>query len=563
MKGKIIIKNKVLHKINPNIYGHFIEELGECIHDGIWVYSDKLKIHPMVEDYSKTSRLHLVRKDLFDAIKDVSGIKNSQNSPKKEKLNNFDNKYRENKSVLRWPGGCFSDSYQWKNGIGPREQRSISKNCQWDKLYINILPKNSGNYGPVYDNQFGTDEFLNFCERLSLQPYININYGSGSIEDAADWVEYVNGDKSTLWGGKRSLHREKPYNVKIWGIANEIWAKWEIGHEKYVENYGNTYLKYATAMKSRDPSIKLVACGIDPATPQIPLFSKNIKEWNKDLLKIIGEQVDFISCHLYLPGNNHFRYFFSRNLNWTKNEKLYYAMMASPQMYESMIKGVWRDIVDVMGENTKIRVALDEWGVWYYFSQIIKANFMLVDGLWTGCILNVLQKLSLICPLANYSQLVNCLCLIRTDDEGLVLTPNYHAMKLYWNNSQDLLLESIIECEEFDSKKKYLIPKFTAKYLDVSVTMSDDGKKISIIVINKHINQSIDTILELLDFDLENMSIEKVLCMTDDDPFATNTPDNRNRVQPETINPSSIKLEKNSLEIDLKPHSMTVINLNL
>src|SRR3954468_22757198 len=193
--------------ISENIYGHFAEHLGHCIYDGFYV-GDTNKTIPNTDG---------LRNDVIAALK-------------KMKI-----------PVLRWPGGCFADTYHWKDGIGPKNQRPSIVNKWWG--------------GVTEDNSFGTHDFLNMCELLGAEPYISGNVGSGTGQELADWVQYVNFDgRSPMSDLRRKNGREKPWDVKFWGVGNEAWG---CGGNMRPEYYSDIYRKYATFMTNWSGSEKI------------------------------------------------------------------------------------------------------------------------------------------------------------------------------------------------------------------------------------------------------------------------------------------------------------------
>jgi alpha-N-arabinofuranosidase len=182
--------------INKNIYGHFAEHLGRCIYDGFYV-----------GDSSSIPNDEGVRKDIIDALK-------------KMKI-----------PLLRWPGGCFADTYHWKDGIGPKSKRPSMVNTWWG--------------GVTEDNSFGVHEFLGMCEKLETQPYLAGNIGSGTVQELSDWVQYVNSDSKNLSDLRKQNGRSQPWNVKYWGVGNEAWG---CGGNMTPGYYANEYRKYATFM---------------------------------------------------------------------------------------------------------------------------------------------------------------------------------------------------------------------------------------------------------------------------------------------------------------------------
>ena len=183
------------YTINKNIYGHFAEHLGRCIYDGIWV-GEESSI-PNIQGY---------RKDVVEAQKELEI------------------------PVLRWPGGCFADIYHWQDGIGAREDRPTLKNIFWG--------------GVIEDNSFGTHEFLDLCELLETEPYLAVNVGSGTPEEAKDWVEYVRSDENTPMADlRRKNGREDPWDVKYWGIGNENWG---CGGNMTADYYADLFKRFST-----------------------------------------------------------------------------------------------------------------------------------------------------------------------------------------------------------------------------------------------------------------------------------------------------------------------------
>jgi alpha-N-arabinofuranosidase len=160
-------------KISKHIYGHFAEHLGNCIYGGFWVGEN-----------SPIPNTRGIRNDVIAALREIAP------------------------PVIRWPGGCFADTYHWKDGIGPKEQRPSIINSTWG--------------GVTEDNSFGTHEFLDLCELVGAEPYVCLNVGSGTVQEAAEWVEYVNSNvKSPMTELREKNGREKSWNVKFWAVGNE------------------------------------------------------------------------------------------------------------------------------------------------------------------------------------------------------------------------------------------------------------------------------------------------------------------------------------------------------
>jgi alpha-N-arabinofuranosidase len=202
--------DRTIGEVHPHLFGNFAEHLGRMIYGGIY------------EEGSPLSDKDGYRTDVIDVVKKM-GV-----------------------SILRYPGGNFASGYDWKDGIGPKEQRPMRVELAWNDLE---------------SNRFGTDEFLRYCERIGAEPYLCINAGLGTVDDARHWVEYTNESRHTDWADRRRKNgREQPYNVKYWGLGNEIDGPWQLGH-KNAEDYSKFALEAAKAMRLVDSSIKLIASG--------------------------------------------------------------------------------------------------------------------------------------------------------------------------------------------------------------------------------------------------------------------------------------------------------------
>ncbi|MEZ4933647.1 MAG: hypothetical protein R2788_16190 [Saprospiraceae bacterium] len=184
------------HTISRHIYGHFAEHLGRCIYGGFYVGED-----------SDIPNVNGVRKDVVDALKEM-------------KIPN-----------LRWPGGCFADTYHWKDGIGPKEDRPSMLNIWWGNV--------------KEDNSFGTNEFLNMCELLGTEPYLSANVGSGTPQELTDWIKYTThpAGSSPMPELREKYGRKEPWDVKYWGIGNEAWG---CGGNMTPEYYSNIYRQFTT-----------------------------------------------------------------------------------------------------------------------------------------------------------------------------------------------------------------------------------------------------------------------------------------------------------------------------
>nr|MDO8113873.1 alpha-L-arabinofuranosidase C-terminal domain-containing protein [Candidatus Sigynarchaeota archaeon] len=494
--------------VNRNILGHFIEHLGMCIENGIWMYE------PTTKELLAEPPLERVRRDLFDAINKL-GV-----------------------PILRWPGGTFSDTYHWKDGVGPRERRPVRKNAAWGGIVNKMLGLK---LGPVERNHFGTMEFLALCEKLGAEPYINVNYGTGTAEESAAWVEHVK-----VGIGKT------PHTGKLWGIGNEIYSFSEKGYERSPVSYARGYLLHAKCMKAVDPTAKLVAVG----------WSGHSK-WNRILLDIIKDHVDYLSIHLYFNDMSLLKFLLSTK-PLPSTESFYYAELNSAKGFDRIIENTEADIESVYGKDNpgKCLIAFDEWNVWPRWGSIFKADaphYRLVDGIWAALVLNVFIRHARSVKIANFAQLVNALGMIITYDDRIVLTPQYIVFKMYGDNLLEHFLPIDVDCKETITSIRIskVFASETMPIIDAVATTSADRSMISVFLVNKHFSEP-RTVRLARDGGLPLDIIGNVshVVMTSNDPFAFNSNDN-----PESITLVTTTIDPRSLDAGLviPPHTVVAL----
>jgi len=415
---------RVLGEVDPNIFGHFIEHLDGCIYGGIWD----------------------VERDTFneEVIRRISALK---------------------PPVIRWPGGCFSDNYHWMDGVGPADERPVRENIPWSLL--------GPEHGPPETNRFGTDEFIELCRRVGAEPYINVNVGSGTPEEAANWVEYCNGGTNTRFGKLRSKygHRE-PYGVKYWGVGNELYGQWETGHMS-AEEYAERFIEFHDAMKAVDPSIKLVAVGADDRYPG----------WTETVLRRAGGYMDYLSIHLYFTGC-----FPEEGGSEIKEDlKSYRRIIASSYLFGDVLRRVGETIKSVLGEDHGVGIAFDEWNLWWSFEQLLHANHCLRDGLWAASVLNRMIRMSDVVKMANLAQLVNVLGIIQTRGGEVFQTAIYEVVKLYRENTRGLAVSTEVTAPRFPYEPLGILrERGEVPYVDCAATRSEDGRSLTLFLVNFH-----------------------------------------------------------------------------
>jgi alpha-N-arabinofuranosidase len=300
-------------------------------------------------------------------------------------------------SFMRWPGGNVAQDYHWQWGIGPRDLRPIWINTSWSNA-------------PEPDD-LGTDEYLALCERLDIAPSITVNVdGAGATaEEAAAWVEYVNGSPGSKYGAMRAAngHRE-PYNVKQWELGNEIFGKWVRGHVSGTE-YAQAAVRYAKAMRAVDPTIQLIAVGegIFPGSD----------DWNSAVLKIAGSEIQYLAVHDYNSV--------TQNASAPDPRA---AMMGRPAGYEKNYKHM-ADLIRAEAPGRDIKVIVNEWNL-FYGADVLQS----IDGaVYAARMMNGFERDGDIVEASAISDLLNGWVggVIQASRDRIYGTTQYYALKMY------------------------------------------------------------------------------------------------------------------------------------
>jgi len=418
-----------LGRIDRNVYGNFAEHLGRCIYGGIY------------EEDSPLSDERGFRKDVIEAVKGL------------------------HIPVLRWPGGNFVSGYHWMDGIGPKDARPRRMELAWHA---------------EESNRFGTDEFIAYCQAIGAEPYICVNLGTGTLDEAAAWVEYCNGTGNTYYANlRRANGHPEPYGVKYWGLGNEVYGFWQIGH-KEAREYALFAREAAKLMKRVDPSIKLVSCGWD-----------GLHDWDRIVLEVLAPHVDYHSIHIYTGSDDH------------------YLNIAQVHHAERCIQATWALIQEMKYKQRlthSIRIAYDEWNVWFRErADGLQERYNLSDALAVATYLNIFQRHPEKVGMANLAQLVNVIAPIFTNAGGLFHQTIYWPLQLYALRAQPISLDIWVESDTFtveteSQDRRFLQPLMPLPYLDVSVTCDEMGQVVTLFVVNRHADQDIETAIQFSDF---------------------------------------------------------------
>ncbi|MFN3323699.1 MAG: alpha-N-arabinofuranosidase [Bryobacteraceae bacterium] len=487
--------DRVIGEVHPHVFGNFAEHLGRCIYGGIY------------EPGSPLSDESGYRKDVMEAIRGM-GV-----------------------TLLRWPGGNFVSGYNWKDGIGPKAARPVRPEGAW---------------GALEPNTFGTDEFLDYSERLGVEPYICINAGLGAVEDAREWVEYTNESRDTYWAQQRRKNgRDKPWNVKYWGLGNEIDGPWQLGH-KNAEDYTKFALEAAKAMRRVDPSIKLIAAG-----------SSNFRSgadwigWNRAVIEGLRNEIDYISLHTYIGNReNDFERFLAAS----------YDIDHRIQVVEGLIKAAQSG----QPNPRPIYIAYDEWNVWYRARggsehetgrTQLEEIYNYEDALAMGMFFNSFLRHAHIVKMANLAQIVNVIAPIFTNKDGLFLQPIYFPIAEYARQAGNTAIDVLVSGPTYTPPNRGTLP-----YLDTSATYDRKAGVVFLNVLNRSAKMDIATRIDNLEGKLSG-EIE-VWEMNHSDLKATHTFGDDRKVRP-VIRKITLPVTGNGVTYTFPKHSLTILKLRV
>lgn len=384
-----VVPSEPIGVISPEVYSHFIEHLGGVIYDGVWV-----------GEGSKISNTHGIRNSFIDMMRAVKA------------------------PLLRWPGGCFADSYDWHDGIGPRDKRK-ARTAFW---------------GQQEPNEYGLHEFMQTCRLIGCKPYLAANLRTEPARDFYEEIEYCNAP-----AGKQASHSAapatvdglaalratngdaEPFNVDLWGVGNESWG---CGGNMTPEEYAADFRRYTawTPSYRKDP-LRFVAVG--PNGDDVDWTQRLFKALyaNSERRKLWG-----LSIHYYTSGSAK-KFAAGDALQFNTDE--YYDLLTRGSLMEKIVNDHWAAMGNTPHQPT-VKLVVDEWGAWYGKGTELSPDYNLSqqstvrDALLTGITFDIFQRNADKVAVAAVAQSVNCIhSLMLAEGDKVALTPTYHVFKMY------------------------------------------------------------------------------------------------------------------------------------
>ncbi len=484
-------------KIDRNIFGQFAEHLGKGVYEGVWVGPG-----------SPIPNTRGIRNDVVAALRAI-------------KVPN-----------VRWPGGCFADEYHWRKGVGPRRPETLNPN--WG--------------GVIEPNTFGTHEFMDFLEQIGAEAFLSVNVGSGTPQEAAEWLEYLTTAQPTALAKERVANgRPAPYKIAYLGIGNE---SWDCGGNMSPDYYVSQLKIYSRFVRNFNPAQqekeKMLRIAVGPGGGE-PRFI----EWTEAVMKAYqGRQwswdMDGLSLHSYTV------------VNWEKKHasvgfgEAEYAQILKKTLEMEGLVSTHSAIMDRYDPQKRVALVVDEWGAWYAPLPGSNPGFLYQqnsqrDAVLAALNLNIFARHSDRVRIANIAQMVNVLqAMILTDKEKMVLTPTYHVFKMYVPFQDATFVPVALNAGTY-THGDITLPRVDA------VAARDTAGRLWLAVTNVDPNRQVEIEASLTGVNATSAAGETLTAPKVD---SVNTFDAPNTVVPK---PVSAKVQGGKLTLKLEPKSVTVI----
>jgi alpha-N-arabinofuranosidase len=487
-----VLLNEPQGRISPNVYGHFVEHLGGVVYDGLWVGPK-----------SKVPNVNGLRRDVLEHMKKIKA------------------------PVVRYPGGCFADSYDWRDGIGPVEKRPRRTNF-WNNADTDKSPANH-RFEP---NEFGTNEFVHFCKLIGAEPYLAANLRSLPATEFQHWVEYCNSPAgSTTYADQRAAAGyTEPFNVLLWGVGNESWG---CGGNFTAREYAIEFRRYTAWLPNYGKPLSLVASG--PGGEE--WF------WTREFLEEIARKGPGQLREVYGMSLHHYAWNLSRGKtnDWEKGKGDglqfepvdWYELLREGQRMEGLINGHWQAMAE-FDRDHRIKLIVDEWGPWYRPGSeatpgdILEQTPTLRDAVFSGMTLDIFNRHASKVAIANCAQLINCLnSLYLAHEDRFVVTTVGRVFEMYAAHQGGESLRAEFSAPELG----YDRDGQAARFWGLNGSASLRGKNLLLTVVNPHVSEPREAEIVLRG---GAFSSGNVTTITHTDIRASNTFEHRDAVMPVT-----------------------------
>ena len=446
----VINQGRIKSELDRRLLGAFLEHLGRSIYTGVY------------EPDSPLADKNGFRTDVISEVKGL-GV-----------------------PIMRYPGGNFVSGYNWLDGVGPKNQRPTVLERAWNSIET---------------NQFGTNDFMDWCKLVGTEPLLGMNFGTGTAEMAMAYVEYCNVDKGTKWSELRRSHGyAAPHNVRVWCLGNEMDGPWQIGHMPARE-YGRKARDVARQMRDIDRDLQLIACG--SSNRIMPTYLV----WDREVLEECYDQVDAISLHCYY-GN-------TKELSG-ENTGRYLAMNLDMELQIHEIGAVCDYVQGLMKSPKRLWLSFDEWNVWYrardrkaldgqrtFAPKLLEEVYNLEDALLVGGFVNSLLRTSDRVRLACLAQIMNVIAPLVTNKTSVLRQSIYYPYAWALQYARGRVLDLQVEGETYPISAAGLRSDFARNdqvpFVDVAATLDPSSRQAAVLMLNRDTTGEREVVLDWKD----------------------------------------------------------------
>jgi alpha-N-arabinofuranosidase len=490
LTARVVLDNeRTIGAISPLLFGGFAEHMGRCVYGGLY------------DPGSAQADERGFRRDVQAALREMR------------------------LSTLRYPGGNMLSGYDWRDGVGPKDQRPRRRELAWQSIET---------------NQFGTNEFIDYCRATNIQPMLGVNLGTGTIADAAALVEYCNAPSGTRYADLRAAHGyAEPHGVQYWCVGNEMDGPWQIGHLE-ADEYARKAREAAKVMRWHDSNLKLILCG--SSNTDMPSYP----EWDRVVLETCWEHVDYLSLHYYAINKG--------------DTASYLAMASQFEAHLDTLAGLLRYVKAKQRSTHNVFLSWDEWNVWYKDRSghgawqeappLSEEIYNLEDALVVAQWLNVFLRRCDVLKIACLAQVVNTIAPLTVRGDQLLRHPTYYPFVLVSNHAAGLALDPLVIAPQYDTQTFGAMP-----LLDVSASYDEANNRGAVFLVNRSEREIVTT--DVAWQGAAPNRVPAIYQLSGTDPKAVNTFE-----QPDAIVPQRLEggpLRDGRITLRLPPLSFTVV----
>ena len=493
--------------LDRRVLGSFLEHLGRAVYTGVY------------EPGSRLADAKGFRTDVAREVKDL-GV-----------------------PIVRYPGGNFVSGYNWLDGVGPKAQRPVVLDRAWNSIET---------------NQFGTNEFVEWCGLTGAEPLLGMNFGTGTVESAMAYVEYCNVERGTRWSELRRAHGyDRAHNVRYWCLGNEMDGPWQIG-QLQAREYGRKARDAAKQMRVIDPNLQLIACGSSGT------FMPTYLTWDREVLEECYDRVDGISLHAY----------YGNTKEWSGNSTArFLAMNLDMDRHIHEIAAVCDYVQGLQKSSKRLWLSFDEWNVWYRARsgpftngggtaapRLLEEVYNLEDALLVGGFVNTLLRNSDRVRVACLAQLVNVIAPLVTNESGVLRQSTYYPYLWALRYARGQVLDLRVESETYQIKSAGLQADFArdadVPFVDLVATLDEPAGRAAVLMLNRDLDAAREIVLEWGDV----VPARVLACetLTGTDLKAVNTFADPRRVAPQRLDAPAAGAR---MTFTLPPRSYSVVHL--